>query len=47
MKNYYCLQCFKKFYTEDMVKTHLLWRHNIPPYEALKKLDELKNFFKK
>jgi len=31
--SYVCLRCKKKFTSEEKVKRHLQWVHNIPPFE--------------
>ncbi len=43
--NIWCKQCMKFFIDEELVKIHLQWRHNIPPYEAIQKMDELRKKF--
>ena len=43
--NIWCKQCLKKFVDEELVKIHLQWKHNIPPFEAVQKLDFIKKYF--
>ena len=39
---YECEICKKRFISEKLVKTHLQWFHNIPPYERFEILKQVK-----
>ena len=42
---FWCKQCLKTFKTEELVKVHLQWKHNIPPFEAIQQLDYIKKYY--
>jgi len=39
---YECDKCKKRFISEELVKTHLQWSHNIPPREMVEGLKQVK-----
>jgi len=39
---YECKKCKKHFISEELVKTHLQWFHNIPSYERFDLLKQVK-----
>lgn len=45
MKKYKCLRCKKILLTEELVKIHLQWMHNIPPRKLIEGLEQLKKEF--
>ena len=42
MNGYECKVCKKGFVSEELVKSHLQWAHNIPPREMIEGIEKLK-----
>ncbi len=42
MNSFECLRCHKKFASEELVKAHLQWEHDIPPRKLVEGLEKLK-----
>ena len=46
MTYYECKICKKQFISEELVKSHLQWTHDIPPREMVEGIEKLKKEFK-
>jgi len=42
IKNYRCKRCDKRFISEELVKSHLQWAHDIPPRALIEGINKLK-----
>jgi len=42
MTYYECQVCKKQFISEELVKSHLQWIHNIPPREMVEGIEKVK-----